>query len=67
MEKSNPDIKPKRHTLDPELQTMAKIDRLLTDLPAGAADRVIQWIVNRWAKDSVHPERVTITEVDSQP
>ncbi len=66
MEKTAPE-KPRRHTLDPELQTMAKIDRLLGDLPHGAVNRVIQWLANRWAKGPVDPERFTITEVDQQP
>lgn len=38
--------KPKRG-LDSELQTMAKIDRLLADLDPDATKRVIAWLTDR--------------------
>jgi len=49
--------------LDPELQTMARIDRLLAGLKPAEARRVLQWIVDRWAVEGIEPERFSPMEI----
>lgn len=39
--------KPKPRGLDPELQAMAKIDRILGELSDNAATRIMAWLVAR--------------------
>ena len=47
MPKEEPEA-PKKRGIDPELQTMAKIDRLFQELPIDAMDRVLDWLVSRY-------------------
>ncbi len=39
---------PKRRGIDPELQAMARLDRLMSDLHPGSIPRVLKWLVDRW-------------------
>lgn len=43
---TKPDEKPKRG-LDPELQVMAKIDRLFDELTTTQQERVLHWLTSR--------------------
>ena len=52
----------KRRGLDPEIQAMARLDRLMHDLPPESVPRVLQWLVDRWSKVEVAPERFTVVE-----
>lgn len=38
-----------RRGLDPELQAMAKLDRIMAELPDHATGRVLAWIIGRYA------------------
>ncbi len=53
--------------LDPEIQTMARVDRLLSDLDDRTRDRIIQWLVDRYAADDVEPARYVPTNGEGAP
>lgn len=38
----------RRRGLDPELQAMAKIDRILSELSRDEKERVVNWVVHKW-------------------
>lgn len=46
---SKPPCPMARRAMDPELSAMAKIDRLLADLPQRATIRVIDWLLAKYA------------------
>lgn len=49
------DRKPaQRRPLDAELQTMAKIDRLLADLEPNSAARVLAWVIGKHATGNIN-------------
>ena len=37
-----------RRGLEPEIQAMARLDRILSELPPAAAERVIGWLSSRY-------------------
>ncbi len=65
-ERNDFDDPPKpRRGLDPELQAMAKLERIIAELPEDATQRVLCWLMGRYipgAKASFRVERVTDPE-----
>lgn len=51
-----------RRSLDPEVQAMAKVDAILTDLPLGAVSRVLVWANARFTERALAEQEFTITD-----
>ena len=45
----------KRRSPDPELQSMAKLDRIMSELPAGTHTRVLNWLRARYTRVTPEP------------
>lgn len=54
---SKQESKPTKRIADPELQAMAKVDEILSGLDPKTLPRVVQWIADRYATDTVEPTR----------
>jgi len=48
-------IRPVRRGIDPELQTMARLDRLLAEHKPEAVDRILTWACGKYMPEKTDP------------